>query len=76
MRVEEVAELARKFNMADVSSRDVDDTTAEMAFEFVGKGDARAFATALTLQGITAHGPWRHELPDFPHMVTVYAHTE
>lgn len=76
MKVNEVETLARQHNMADVSSHDMDDTTAEMAFEFVEKKDAHAFATALSLRGMQALGPWRHNLPGFNHTVTVYADTE
>lgn len=76
MQVEEVTALARKHNMADVSSHDVDDTTAEMAFEFAKKSDAHGFAAALSVKGVRVHGPWRHKLPGHNHMVTVYADTE
>lgn len=76
MQVEEVTALARKHNMADVSSHDVDDTTAEMAFEFAEKSDAHSFAAALSVKGVRAYGPWKYDLPGFHHMVTVQADTE
>lgn len=77
MKVEEVTALARKHNMADVSSHDVDDTTAEMAFEFAKKSDAHAFAAALSVTGVRAYGPWKYHLPGSDsHMVTVNADTE
>lgn len=76
MKVREVEILARAHNMAGVSTHDVDDTTAEMVVEFADKSDAHAFAAAVSVRGVRAYGPWKHDLPGFNHMVTVYADTE
>ena len=62
--------------MADVSSHDVDDTTAEMAFGFAEKSDAHGFAAALSVKGMRAYGPWKYDRPGTNHMVTVQADTE